>query len=115
MKCDIFDDSMFIFLSLLLLSSMHTARSAGLLRVGTNSSHSNMDVGKKRIMKSSTNVGGIRWDNISVYLPKRKKLSRFFGMKEKTSNGRYLLHTNSGFVENGQVCAIIGKFGIQMI
>ncbi len=54
---------------------------------------------------------GIYWNNVSVFLPKRKKLSFLRRNRRRcTDGGRYLLHPNSGFAKNGEVCAIIGQF-----
>ncbi len=85
-------------------------RSDAILRVASSSSSS----GPKKKKGSLNNVavaegksGGLRWDNLSVQLPKRGKLLGFL-KKNKEKEGRYLLHENSGFVGNGQVCAIIG-------
>ena len=56
-------------------------------------------------------MGGLRWNNLSVSLPKKKHtfLSRLMRRKRESDNARFLLQPSSGFVPNGHICAIIGN------
>mmetsp|Transcript_30578 Transcript_30578/g.35649 ORF Transcript_30578/g.35649 Transcript_30578/m.35649 type:complete len:715 (-) Transcript_30578:157-2301(-) len=69
-------------------------------------------------------VGGLRWHDLSVSLPKKKRLFqlRLGGRiaREKSvdsshnndyDNAQYLVQPSSGFIQNGHVCAIIGPSG----
>ena len=72
--------------------------------------------------KKEVILGGIRWNNVSVSISKKKKFFGLLGGREQRrwkdgknddddpkKRNRYLLQPSSGFVQNGHICAIIGE------